>query len=60
VGPSDKPPVIAPLMASKDIKGFNKVLNSFRVLDIESDALDISWDAVMLAYDGPGVDVLNM
>lgn len=35
-------------------------MNSVRVLEIESEVLDAGWAAVMLPYDGPEVDVLNI
>uniref|UniRef100_A0A2S2QYZ2 Uncharacterized protein n=1 Tax=Sipha flava TaxID=143950 RepID=A0A2S2QYZ2_9HEMI len=36
---------------SREIKGFNKVLNSFKIIDIKSEVLDVGLEAVMLAYD---------
>jgi len=42
---------------SREIKGLNKVLNSYKVLDIE--VLDVGWVAVMLAYDEPDKVVLD-
>ena len=45
---------------NKEIKGFNKILNLFKILDIELEALDIGWAAVMqLMYDGPDEFVLD-
>lgn len=35
-------------------------MNSVRVLEIESEVLDAGWAAVMLPYDRPEVDVLNI
>jgi len=38
----------------RDINGFNSVLKSFKVFDVESVARDIAgWEAVTLAYDWP-------
>lgn len=43
-------------LLSKRIRGLNKVLNSSKILDIDSKVLDVGWAAVMLAYyDGPTV-----
>lgn len=46
-------------MASKKNRGFYKVFNSFRALNIELEVLDIDQMAVNCKCDGPAVDVLN-
>jgi hypothetical protein len=41
----------------RKINGFNNILNSFKMFDVEFEfefvVLDIGWAAVTLAYDGP-------
>jgi len=37
----------------REINGFNNVLSSFKMFDVESVVLDIGWAAVILEYDGP-------
>ena len=37
----------------REINGFNNLLSSFKIFDVESVVLDIGWPAVTLAYDGP-------
>jgi len=37
----------------REINGFNSLLSSFTMFDVESVVLDIGWAAVTLAYDGP-------
>jgi hypothetical protein len=38
---------------SKETKGFNKVLNSFEIFDIDSEVMDTHLADVVLVYDGP-------
>jgi hypothetical protein len=38
------------MIVSRDIKGFNKILNSFKILDIRSKVFDVRLVAVMQAY----------
>lgn len=46
-------------MASKKNRGCYKVFNSFRVLNIELEVLDIDQMAVNCRFDWQGVDLLN-
>lgn len=38
---------------------FDNVLNSLKMIDVESGVLDVGLAAVMLEYDGPGKSELN-
>lgn len=44
---------------SIQIRGFNNVLNSSKMFDIEPEVLNVGWAAVMMAYDGPAVIVFD-
>jgi len=41
------------IIVIREINGFNSLLSSFTMFDVESVVLDNGWEAVTLAYDGP-------
>jgi len=47
----------------KEINGFNNILSSFKMFDVEFEFIvldiDIGWAAVTLAYDGPDVGAFD-
>jgi len=51
--------ILFKIRLNREIKGFNNVLNSFNIFDVESEVLDVGWVAVMLAYDWPNEGELN-